>query len=72
MRKHKTLITKRIEKLESEESGKYVLTTFEYDAENNLVRMKMDVDADGIKTSVVSEIIRMRSSKDFPDVLFEF
>ena len=45
---------------------------FEYDAENNLVRMKIDVDADGIKTSVVSEIIRMRSSKDFPDVLFEF
>lgn len=63
---------KRIEKYELEEDDKYVLTTFEYDAENNLSRMKIDVDADGIKTSVVSEIIRMRSSKDFPDVLFEF
>lgn len=63
---------KRIEKYESEDDGKYVLTTFEYDAENNLIRMKIDVDADGVKTSVVTEIIRMRSSKDFPDELFEF
>ena len=63
---------KRIEKYESEEDDKYVLTTFEYDAENNLIRMKIDVNADGVKTCVVTEIIRMRSSKDFPDVLFEF
>jgi len=63
---------KRIEKYESEEDDKYVLTTFEYDAENNLSRMKIDVDADGVKTNIITEILRMRSSKDFPDFLFEF
>ncbi|PBC74481.1 hypothetical protein [Fibrobacter intestinalis] len=63
---------KRIEKYASEEDGKSMLTTFEYDVENNLSRMIIDVDADGVKTSVVTKIIRMRSSKDFPDVLFEF
>lgn len=63
---------KRIEKYELEEDDKYVLTTFEYDAENNLSRMKIDVDADGVKTSIITEILRMRSSKDFPDFLFEF
>lgn len=63
---------KRIEKYESEEDDKYVLTTFEYDAENNLSRMKIDVDADGVKTSITTEILRMRNSKDFPDFLFEF
>lgn len=63
---------KRIEKYELEEDDKYVLTTFEYDAENNLSRMKIDVDADGVKTSIITEILRMRNSKDFPDFLFEF
>lgn len=63
---------KRIEKLESEENGKYALTTFEYDAENNLKKMKIDVDAEDVKTSVTTEILRIRSSKDFPDKLFEF
>lgn len=63
---------KRIEKYESEEDDKYVLTTFEYDAENNLSRMKIDVDADGVKTNIITEILRMRNSKDFPDFLFEF
>lgn len=63
---------KRIEKYELEEDDKYVLTTFEYDAENNLSRMKIDVDADGVKTGIITEILRMRDSKDFPDFLFEF
>lgn len=63
---------KRIEKLESEEDGKYALTTFEYDAENNLKKMKVDIDAEGVKTTVTTEILRIRNSKDFPDKLFEF
>lgn len=62
---------KRIEKYESRDDGKYVLTSFEYNAENELIRMKMDVDAGGVKASIITEIIRMKSSKDFPDVLFE-
>ena len=34
--------------------------------------MKVDVDANGVKTTIVTEILRMKSSKDFPDKLFEF
>ena len=58
---------KHIEKLESEEDGKYALTTFEYDAGNNLKEMKVDVDDEGVKTTVTTEILRIRNSKDFPD-----
>ena len=63
---------KRIEKLESEKNDSYALTTFEYNAENKLKMMKVDVDANGVKTTIVTEILRMKSSKDFPDKLFEF
>ena len=63
---------KRIEKLESEKNDSYSLTTFEYNAENKLKMMKVDVDANGVKTTIVTEILRMKSSKDFPDKLFEF
>lgn len=62
---------KRIEKLESEKNDSYSLTTFEYNAENKLKMMKVDVDANGVKTTIVTEILRMKSSKDFPDKLFE-
>ena len=63
---------KRIEKLESEKNDSYSLTTFEYNAENKLKMMKVDVHANGVKTTIVTEILRMKSSKDFPDKLFEF
>lgn len=63
---------KRVEKLESGEGDSFALTTFEYDAENNLKKMTVAVAAEGVNTSVVTEILAMRSSAKFPDKLFEF
>lgn len=63
---------KRIEKLVSDKPDKSVLTTFEYDATNNLKTMNVSVDASGVQTTITTEILKLRSSKNFPDRMFEF
>lgn len=63
---------KRIEKMESEESDKSVLTEFTYDAENNLKTMSVYVSTQGVETKILTEILKLRHSRDFPDKLFEF
>ena len=64
--------TKRIEKMETEEKDKFVLTEFSYDVENNLKTMTVHVSAQGVETTIVTEILKLRHSRDFPDKLFEF
>ena len=63
---------KRIEKMETEEKDKFVLTEFSYDVENNLKTMTIHVSAQGVETTIVTEILKIRHSRDFPDKLFEF
>lgn len=63
---------KRIEKMETEEKDKFVLTDFSYDVENNLKTMTVHVSAQGVETTIVTEILKLRHSRDFPDKLFEF
>ncbi len=63
---------KRIEKMESIDSEKNVLTTFVYDDEGNLKSMKTSVISKGRETTVTTEIQLLRSSAKFPDRLFEF
>ena len=63
---------KRIEKMETEEKDKIVLTEFSYDVENNLKTMIVQVSAQGVETTSVTEILKLRHSRDFPDKLFEF
>lgn len=63
---------KRIEKMETEEKDKFVLTEFSYDVENNLKTMTVHVSAQGVETTIVTEILKLRHSRDFPDKLFEF
>lgn len=63
---------KRIEKLENNSAEKSVLTTFTYDAENNLKTMEVSVMVSGKETKVTTEILALRSSKKFLDKLFEF
>ena len=63
---------KRIEKMETEEKDKIVLTEFSYDVENNLKTMSVHVSAQGVETTIVTEILKLRHSRDFPDKLFEF
>ena len=63
---------KIIEKIESNDAGKNTLTTFTYDAMNNLKKMEVSVIVSGIETKVVTEILALRSSEKFPDKLFEF
>ena len=63
---------KRIEKIESNDAGKSVLTTFTYDAMNNLKKMEVSVLVSGIETKITTEILALRSSAKFPDKLFEF
>ena len=63
---------KRIEKLEHSDATSLALTTFTYDAENNLKTMEVSVIASGKETKVTTEILALRSSKKFPDKLFEF
>lgn len=63
---------KRIEKFENNESKAQSLTTFVYDAENNLKTMNVSVMAGGVETKVTTEILALRSSKNFPDKIFEF
>ena len=63
---------KRIEKMETEEKDKFVLTDFSYDVENNLKTMTVHVSAQGVETTIVTEILKLRHSRDFPAKLFEF
>ena len=63
---------KRIEKIESNVADKSALTTFTYDASNNLKKMEVSVIVSGIETKVTTEIFALRSSAKFPDKLFEF
>lgn len=63
---------KRIEKIESVDAEKNTLTTFTYDAMNELKKMEVSVIVSGIETKVTTEILALRSSKNFPDKLFEF
>ena len=63
---------KRIEKIESNDAEKNTLTTFTYDALDNLKKMEVSVIVSGIETKVTTEILALRSSAKFPDKLFEF
>jgi len=63
---------KRIEKIESNDAEKNTLTTFTYDAANNLKKMEVSVIVSGIETKITTEILALRSSAKFPDKLFEF
>ena len=63
---------KRIEKIESNDAEKNTLTTFTYDASNNLKKMEVSVIVSGFETKVTTEILALRSSAKFPDKLFEF
>ena len=63
---------KRIEKVVSEKGEKYVQTTFEYDAANNLKTMKIVVESADLKTTILTEILKLRHSRNFSDKLFEF
>ena len=63
---------KRFDSLEYADSASSVSTDFSYDTENNLKTMTVSVDAYGIKTSAVTEILILRRPEKFPDRLFEF
>jgi outer membrane lipoprotein-sorting protein len=63
---------KRIEKIESNDAEKNTLTTFTYDAMNELKKMEVSVIVSGVETKVTTEILALRSSKNFPDKLLEF
>ncbi|MCF0216101.1 MAG: hypothetical protein HUK21_06465 [Fibrobacteraceae bacterium] len=63
---------KRVEKIHAIKNNADVLTTFEYDANNKLRKMIVSVEVNGKETTVITEIFKMRNSKDFPDRLFEF
>ena len=63
---------KRIEKIESNDAEKNSLTTFTYDASDNLKKMEVSVIVSGVETKVTTEILALRSSAKFPDKLFEF
>ena len=65
-------VKKRIEKIESIDAEKNTLTTFTYDAMNELKKMDVSVIVSGIETKVTTEILALRSSAKFPDKLFEF
>ena len=63
---------KRIEKIESNDAENNTLTTFTYDASDNLKKMEVSVIVSGIETKVTTEILALRSSAKFPDKLFDF
>ncbi|MBQ3714762.1 MAG: hypothetical protein II892_04145 [Fibrobacter sp.] len=65
-------VKKRIEKIESNDAEKNTLTTFTYDAMNELKKMEVSVIVSGIETKVTTEILALRSSAKFPDKLFDF
>ena len=63
---------KRIDKMEAEDLEKSTSTEFSCDAENNQKTMTIRVSVQGIETTIVTEILKLRHSRDFPDRLFEF
>lgn len=63
---------KHIEKLENSNEASSTLTMFTYDAENNLKTIEVSVLASGVETRITTEVLALRSSKNFPDKLFEF
>jgi len=44
----------------------------ENDAENNLKTMSVYVSTQGVETKILTEILKLRHSRDFSDKLFEF
>lgn len=63
---------KRIERMETSDAEKSVRTEFAYDAANNPQKMTVRVSAQGMETTVVTEILKLGHSGDFPSALFEF
>lgn len=63
---------KRIDKMETEDLDKSTSTEFSYDVENNLKTMTIRVSAQGVETTIVTNVLKLRHSRDFPDRLFEF
>ena len=63
---------KRIEKAETKTSESFVTTTFEYNADNSLKVMLMEVNAGGVFSKITNTFSIFRHSKKFPDKLFEF
>ncbi len=58
--------------METSDSEKSVRTEFAYDAVNNPQKMIVRVFAQGVETTVVSEILKFGHSGNFLDALFEF
>lgn len=63
---------KRIEKIEAVKGKADVLTTFTYDANNNMKKMVVSVIINGVESTVTTEILRMQKSDKVPDRMFEF
>lgn len=63
---------KRIERMEAFDAEKSVETEFAYDAANNPQKMTVRISVQGVETTMVTEILKLGHSKDFPDKLFEF
>ncbi|WP_308604078.1 hypothetical protein [uncultured Fibrobacter sp.] len=63
---------KRVEKMETSDSEKSACTFFACDASGALKTMTVEVEIGGIKTTVITEILKLKSSRNFPDKLFEF
>ena len=63
---------KRIEKIEAVKDKANTLTTFTYDANNNMKKMTVSVMVNGIESVVTTEILRMQKSDKVSDRLFEF
>lgn len=63
---------KRVEKIEAEKDRANTLTTFTYDANNQMKKMTVSVIVNGIESVVTTEILRMQKSDKAPDSLFDF
>lgn len=63
---------KRIEKIEAVKDQSSSLTTFSYDAANQMKKMEVSVSVNGVESLVTTEILRMRKSDKVPDGLFGF
>lgn len=62
---------KRVEKMETIEKGKSVLTKFDYDGNNKLKMMTMYVQTGDVETVIAINIVLLRSSSKLPDLIFE-
>lgn len=58
--------------METFDAEKSVVTEFAYDVANNPQKMTVRVSVQGVETTMVTEILKLGHSKDFPDKLFEF